>query len=1021
MDVNTCGIDEFDGSELDTARWNTVIRPNVAGYGVGDGTLKLRALTGDMYGDRATAQNLILQDAPAGAWTATTRLDSKAFDREGQQAGFIVRKDDATFSKLVVINKGSQGRWFEHVFTANQQPRLEIGTDTTAPLDDTFPRLVYIRAISDGETLRGEYSGDGKTWSPIGRPAKIGGDVQVGVYAADNDQDGPEVPFDFVSLNAQSDEFDGTALERCRWSTIVNEDPDAYRVADGALQIDAGAGEIEDPAPNLFGQPVPAGSWEAETRLDVATTGDGQQGGLLLYKEPRNWIKVALVDKGATSQVELVRVKDGGYQLDEPFKVDVPKSLTSVRLRLRSNGTSATAQYSVNGTDWTEVGQARDIADLAGGTLGPMALRGGSADPLTAKFDYVRVRPGPAPPAAATNLFTTIGITTSATRGNGEIYPPDNPYSLPAEQMPPSGTVGVAPSDSADDVPLRMPETSGTKPNFAALRGQTLTLRDADQAAYAKLHFFGTTTDGGPAGGDFTLGYSDGSTATVTVQFPDWCGSATSSAHFAIGPLSGRNRASSTGDGARCGVYHFPADNPQPGKTLASVTLPPATAGGGANTQTYLMALTLEDANGLFKAPDLSGTVSFPDDATAPVTTHALEPGEPNGDDGWYRGAVHATLTATDEDGGSGVEQIMYRVDGGAPQSYGGPFDYAIEGEHTLEYRSIDGAGNAETYKPVTLKVDAKAPVTTAALTPREPAGGDGWHDGAVTVRLSASDGAGSGSGVKATEYRLDGGDWTAYGDPVVVADAGVHTLEYRSGDVAGHTEAAQALTLKVDGTAPVTSVLINGAAPAAEYGGPVRVAFTRTDGDGSGAVASEYSLDGGPWTAYTGAFDVAGNAGHRVDYRSIDVAGNVENYRSVIFVIRPVVLAPAVPEPIVIPQAVPAPKPRPAAAIERVRGTVAALRAGKVAVRVSCQAVDRGTYSLTVSKATAKRLKLKRRTLARGTVRCGDEGRGSVKLKPSAAAKRALARSKRVTATLALRFGGAARDSQTVTFGGKQ
>jgi hypothetical protein len=131
-----------------------------------------------------------------------------------------------------------------------------------------------------------------------------------------------------------------------------------------------------------------------------------------------------------------------------------------------------------------------------------------------------------------------------------------------------------------------------------------------------------------------------------------------------------------------------------------------------------------------------------------------------------------------------------------------------------------------------------------------------------------------------------------------------------------------------------------------------------------------------------------------------------------VIFTIRPVTLSPA---PIVIPQAVPAPKPRPAAAIDSVR-----VAAGKVAVRVSCQAVDRGTLTLTVAKATAKRLKLKSTTLARGTVRCGGEGRGTVTLKPSAAVRRALSRTTRVSTTLTLRFSGAARDSQKVTFRGK-
>jgi hypothetical protein len=87
----------------------------------------------------------------------------------------------------------------------------------------------------------------------------------------------------------------------------------------------------------------------------------------------------------------------------------------------------------------------------------------------------------------------------------------------------------------------------------------------------------------------------------------------------------------------------------------------------------------------------------------------------------------------------------------------------------------------------------------------------------------------------------------------------------------------------------------------------------------------------------------------------------------------------------------------------------------------VACQGVDRGKLSLKVSKTTAKRLRLKSTTLASGTVRCGDEGRGTLRLKPSSKVRKALARTKRsITATLSLRFTGAATDTQTVTFRGK-
>ena len=336
LDVNSCGIDEFDGAALDSARW-TVLRPNAAGLTVSGGQLRLQALQGDLYGDRDTAQNVVLQNAPNGAWTATTQFDTTALTVEGQQSGIVVRKSATTFSKFVFINKGSGATRFEHIFTENQQGRL-ANEDFTATLPAGFPKTVKVRVISDGETIRGEYL-DGTAWKAIGRPAKIGSGVQVGVYAADNAANGPVVPYDSFALNAQSDEFAGDALEKCRWSQIVRESATGYRVAGGALEIDTGANEVDGTAPNLIGQPVPAGAWEAETKVDLTTTLQGQQAGLLLYKENTNWAKVVLVRTGATTaQIEFVRVLNNAYQLDAPFNVSVPTTTTSFYLRMRSTG-----------------------------------------------------------------------------------------------------------------------------------------------------------------------------------------------------------------------------------------------------------------------------------------------------------------------------------------------------------------------------------------------------------------------------------------------------------------------------------------------------------------------------------------------------------------------------------------------------------------------------------------------------------------------------------------------------------
>ncbi len=44
------------------------------------------------------------------------------------------------------------------------------------------------------------------------------------------------------------------------------------------------------------------------------------------------------------------------------------------------------------------------------------------------------------------------------------------------------------------------------------------------------------------------------------------------------------------------------------------------------------------------------------EDTIAPRTTHALDPAEPDGDGGWYSSPVEVTLNATDDEGGSGVD-----------------------------------------------------------------------------------------------------------------------------------------------------------------------------------------------------------------------------------------------------------------------------------------------------------------------------------------------------------------------------
>lgn len=61
-----------------------------------------------------------------------------------------------------------------------------------------------------------------------------------------------------------------------------------------------------------------------------------------------------------------------------------------------------------------------------------------------------------------------------------------------------------------------------------------------------------------------------------------------------------------------------------------------------------------------------TGIIVFNDDTTPPVTTHSLNPPEPDGDNGWYVNDVEVMLNATDDM--SGVKEIRYKIGDGSLQ-----------------------------------------------------------------------------------------------------------------------------------------------------------------------------------------------------------------------------------------------------------------------------------------------------------------------------------------------------------------
>jgi outer membrane protein assembly factor BamB len=200
-------------------------------------------------------------------------------------------------------------------------------------------------------------------------------------------------------------------------------------------------------------------------------------------------------------------------------------------------------------------------------------------------------------------------------------------------------------------------------------------------------------------------------------------------------------------------------------------------------------------------------------DLTNPVTVANIQGTQFGG----FTGPVSVTLTGTDNL--SGVTGPFVRIDGGGVNFIIGTFFIGANGTHTLEYWSVDVAGNIETHQTRILNIDAIAPVTQATVS--GTAGVNGWYRSPVQISLSATDNQ---TGVSGSFYQIDGGALQTYAGSFVFSTAGQHTIQYFSRDNVNNTEVPRSLVVNIDTVAPVVTAAAN---PATAPKGPKPVSVT--------------------------------------------------------------------------------------------------------------------------------------------------------------------------------------------------
>ncbi|HVQ95749.1 MAG TPA: ThuA domain-containing protein [Mycobacteriales bacterium] len=428
--------DDFTGSALDRTRWPTVIRES-QDLTVRDGSLHIPTTNTDIYGaGTGTTPNIVLQPAPSGPWQATTKLTLAARDAY-QQAGLVVYGDDENYAKMVLEGRGTadaNARIFQFIREEAGTPN-EVAASNTANLGAAYPDTVYVRFISNGTTLTAWYSADGTAWTQMPETKALAGitNPKIGLISLSGTGTRPVVDaaFDWFQLlpdstatvDGPSDEFDGTALNGCRWDSIVREDQSGYRVTGGNLEIDTTSGDIYNSPngtpKNFILQKAPAGDWTAETKVDGSTFNEAfQQGGLIAYADDGNYVKFDFITTN-TAGAAVARGLELRSEIGDVVQNPQPSlsniTATTWWLRLVKQGTTYRGFYSSDGTNWTELGAVTNTALGTGSKLGLYAFGVNQAAAKTARFAYFHL--GGADTAAPLTTATAAPATPNGQNG----------------------------------------------------------------------------------------------------------------------------------------------------------------------------------------------------------------------------------------------------------------------------------------------------------------------------------------------------------------------------------------------------------------------------------------------------------------------------------------------------------------------------------------------------------------------------------------------------------------------------
>jgi PKD repeat protein len=412
----------------------------------------------------------IRQGSPTGTTIGTIDVPNTGGAQTWQNVSTTFNGASTNSEPLYVVATagGANVNWLEFAgrgVTDNTPPAVTINASTlsgSAPLPVDFTSTVndpdgdnpVSYAWSFGDTTTSTAANPSKTYATPGRytvsltvtdsrGAKTTRTLEINVTAAQN-----------ICFSGRSDDFVGTELDTTRWNRSVRVNQ-ALTVADGTLNIPLTNSDLyqtTNNTPNIVLQDLPGGQFEVTTKVTLNATKGYQQGGLIVYGDDNNYLKLvysgrstAAAGSKAANVIQFAKEVNG--TASETNSANLGASFPdTVWLRLKStDGNSVTASYSSDGATWSPVtaaNAARDLTGIAAPKVGLLALgatAAGAADNLVAKFDYFTITPDstatPCSPPCVVEDFngTALSSDWSVVRPSGNLTVSGGSVKIPME------------------------------------------------------------------------------------------------------------------------------------------------------------------------------------------------------------------------------------------------------------------------------------------------------------------------------------------------------------------------------------------------------------------------------------------------------------------------------------------------------------------------------------------------------------------------------------------------------------